>query len=131
MYYVQLATPLLQSSSHPDHDSQSYIKCRVLLSSKIREIRFRYRVVMARWNLVVVVLVVILYQPETTHAHGRLRTPPSRVSMWRDGYNTPKEYTDNQYNCGGFAVRNSYFISTLLSRHKTLNQCWFNVGSAS
>ena len=64
---------------------------------------------MAGWNLVVVVLVVMLYQPQTTNAHGRLRTPPSRVSMWRDDYDTPIDHDDNEYNCGGFYVRNLYF----------------------
>ena len=63
---------------------------------------------MAGWNFVMVVLVVIICQPQTTNAHGRLRTPPSRVSMWRDGFNNPIDYTDNQYNCGGLKVRNCY-----------------------
>ena len=36
--------------------------------------------------------------------HGRLMEPPSRGSMWRVGFNTPKDYNDNQLNCGGFAV---------------------------
>eukprot|EP00918_Siedleckia_nematoides_P023786 GHVU01051336.1.p1 GENE.GHVU01051336.1~~GHVU01051336.1.p1 ORF type:complete len:285 (-),score=6.29 GHVU01051336.1:129-983(-) len=45
-------------------------------------------------TLMVVVAVVA--------GHGRLREPPSRSSMWRDGYNTPKNYNDNQLYCGGF-----------------------------
>ncbi|KAJ8319947.1 hypothetical protein KUTeg_001534 [Tegillarca granosa] len=35
--------------------------------------------------------------------HGRLWDPPSRSSMWRQGYSTPHNYNDNQLNCGGFA----------------------------
>ena len=36
--------------------------------------------------------------------HGRLRYPPSRASMWRDGYPTPPDYNDNQGFCGGQIV---------------------------
>eukprot|EP00095_Tigriopus_kingsejongensis_P000887 maker-scaffold409_size180341-snap-gene-0.25 protein:Tk00887 transcript:maker-scaffold409_size180341-snap-gene-0.25-mRNA-1 annotation:"hypothetical protein DAPPUDRAFT_317372" len=35
-------------------------------------------------------------------SHGRLRIPPSRASMWRDGYDTVPNYNDNQVFCGGF-----------------------------
>ncbi|XP_069134843.1 uncharacterized protein [Argopecten irradians] len=34
--------------------------------------------------------------------HGRLLEPPSRASMWRRGFNSPKNYNDNQLFCGGF-----------------------------
>ncbi|CAG2226630.1 unnamed protein product [Mytilus edulis] len=34
--------------------------------------------------------------------HGRLISPPGRSTMWRYGYNTPKNYNDNQLYCGGF-----------------------------
>ncbi len=36
--------------------------------------------------------------------HGRLVEPPSRSSMWRLGYNTPRNYQDNELFCGGFQV---------------------------
>lgn len=36
------------------------------------------------------------------YGHGRLLEPPSRSSMWRVGFKTPKNYNDNQLNCGGF-----------------------------
>ena len=36
--------------------------------------------------------------------HGRLIEPPMRSSMWRYGFKTPKNYNDNELNCGGFAV---------------------------
>lgn len=36
--------------------------------------------------------------------HGRLISPPGRSTMWRYGYNTPKNYNDNQLYCGGFNV---------------------------
>ncbi|CAM1306500.1 Uncharacterised protein g4379 [Pycnogonum litorale] len=34
--------------------------------------------------------------------HGRLRSPPSRSSMWRDGFSNPTNYQDNELFCGGF-----------------------------
>ena len=34
-------------------------------------------------------------------SHGRLNLPASRVSAWRNGFNTPPEYTDNETHCGG------------------------------
>ena len=33
--------------------------------------------------------------------HGRLIEPPSRASAWRYGFDTPKDYDDNQGFCGG------------------------------
>ncbi|GFO05726.1 cell wall integrity and stress response component 4-like [Plakobranchus ocellatus] len=33
--------------------------------------------------------------------HGRLRSPPGRSTMWRDGFRTVKNYQDNELNCGG------------------------------
>ena len=37
--------------------------------------------------------------------HGRLREPPSRASMWRDGFpQNGFNYDDNQLYCGGFGV---------------------------
>ncbi|XP_043191633.1 uncharacterized protein LOC122364896 [Amphibalanus amphitrite] len=33
--------------------------------------------------------------------HGRLQDPPCRASMWRFGYDTLPDYTDNQLFCGG------------------------------
>ncbi|KAL5016883.1 hypothetical protein ScPMuIL_006472 [Solemya velum] len=38
----------------------------------------------------------------TILGHGRLIEPPSRSSMWRYGFNTPKNYNDNELFCGGF-----------------------------
>ncbi|XP_037091409.1 uncharacterized protein LOC119111709 [Pollicipes pollicipes] len=33
--------------------------------------------------------------------HGRLKDPPCRASMWRYGWDTPEDYTDNELFCGG------------------------------
>ncbi|XP_069122394.1 uncharacterized protein [Argopecten irradians] len=47
------------------------------------------------WLLLTLVVAV--------RGHGRLWEPPSRSSMFRQGYKTPPNYNDNQLNCGGFA----------------------------
>ena len=39
-----------------------------------------------------------------SEGHGRLREPPSRGSMWRDGFSNPPNYNDNELNCGGRGV---------------------------
>ena len=36
--------------------------------------------------------------------HGRLHQPPGRSTMWRHGFNTPRNYNDNELFCGGFGV---------------------------
>lgn len=40
--------------------------------------------------------------------HGRLRIPPARTSMWREGFNTTKNYNDAELNCGGFNFQWDY-----------------------
>ncbi|XP_069137862.1 uncharacterized protein [Argopecten irradians] len=47
------------------------------------------------------VLVLYCWLP-TGHGHGRLIEPPMRSSAWRYGFPTPKNYNDNELNCGGF-----------------------------
>ncbi|XP_068245100.1 uncharacterized protein [Palaemon carinicauda] len=37
------------------------------------------------------------------NGHGRLYEPPSRASAWRFGFNTPRDYNDNEGFCGGFS----------------------------
>ena len=37
--------------------------------------------------------------------HGMLLDPPSRNSAWRVGFDTPKNWNDNEQNCGGFATQ--------------------------
>ena len=37
--------------------------------------------------------------------HGRLISPPSRNSAWRYDFDTPRQDTDNELNCGGFNVQ--------------------------
>ena len=47
-----------------------------------------------------VALLMLLCAMEI-RGHGRLRVPPSRGSMWRDGFNNPINYNDNELFCGG------------------------------
>ncbi|XP_033748370.1 uncharacterized protein LOC117333264 [Pecten maximus] len=54
---------------------------------------------MLRWICTYVLLA--LYVAEV-RGHGRLLEPPSRASMWRRGFHSPKNYNDNQLFCGGF-----------------------------
>ncbi|XP_046738538.1 uncharacterized protein LOC124406905 [Diprion similis] len=37
--------------------------------------------------------------------HGRLVDPPSRASMWRYGFDNPRDYDDNQGYCGGYSIQ--------------------------
>ncbi|RXG66862.1 hypothetical protein Avbf_17296 [Armadillidium vulgare] len=39
------------------------------------------------------------------YGHGRLMDPPSRNAMWREGYDNPPDYNDNQLYCGGLTVQ--------------------------
>ncbi|PVD36382.1 hypothetical protein C0Q70_03364 [Pomacea canaliculata] len=47
-------------------------------------------------------LVVFLDLLTSACGHGRLMEPPSRSSMWREGFNTPRNDDDNALSCGGF-----------------------------
>ncbi|KAK2165238.1 hypothetical protein LSH36_53g07025 [Paralvinella palmiformis] len=52
-----------------------------------------------------VFLTFCVILPTSVCGHGRLIEPPSRASMWRYGYHTTPNYSDNQLFCGGFAVQ--------------------------
>jgi hypothetical protein len=34
--------------------------------------------------------------------HGRLEDPPGRSTMWRQGFENPANYNDDEVYCGGF-----------------------------
>ncbi|KAK0058915.1 solute carrier family 25 (mitochondrial carrier protein) member 16 [Biomphalaria pfeifferi] len=59
------------------------------------------------FNLVTfVVLAAGVWRPHfVVEGHGRLIEPPSRATMWRQGYPTPENYDDNQLFCGGVGVQ--------------------------
>ncbi|KAG8199106.1 hypothetical protein JTE90_016243 [Oedothorax gibbosus] len=50
-------------------------------------------------------LIVILYKIKSVWCHARLMEPPSRSSMWRHGYETPKNYDDDGLYCGGMQTQ--------------------------
>jgi len=51
--------------------------------------------------------IILCIIPMLTHVrgHGYLIQPPARGSAWRVGFNTPRDVTDNEENCGGFATQ--------------------------
>ncbi|KAI0231353.1 hypothetical protein LSAT2_018283, partial [Lamellibrachia satsuma] len=52
-----------------------------------------------------VALLMLLCAVEI-RGHGRLRVPPSRSSMWREGFNNPINYNDHELFCGGAWYQN-------------------------
>ncbi|CAN7940817.1 unnamed protein product [Ixodes hexagonus] len=55
--------------------------------------------------LAVAAVLSLTWYSQPCHAHGRLMEPPSRSSMWRMGFKTPKNYNDNELFCGGYSVQ--------------------------
>lgn len=50
-------------------------------------------------------LAVVAWLTVPSSQHGRMMEPPSRSSMWRVGFPTPKNENDNALYCGGFGVQ--------------------------
>ena len=50
-------------------------------------------------QLVSLCITLALFQ--FIHGHGYMENPPARNSMWRYGFNNPKNYNDNEFFCGG------------------------------
>lgn len=63
-------------------------------------------------KLIYCLLFGVALLPNLIDAHGRLREPPSRSSMWRDGFINPPNYNDNELNCGGAGVNSFIHLST-------------------
>ena len=59
------------------------------------------------------VFLLLVVFPYVT-GHGYLADPPARNSMWRYGFDTPKNYNDAEQNCGGFSVSKIYFYVAML-----------------
>lgn len=51
-----------------------------------------------QWLLYATLLALVI----NVAGHGRLMKPVSRASMWREGFDNPADYNDNQGFCGGF-----------------------------
>ena len=69
-------------------------------------------------NLVVIFTLIFIVQD--VYGHGRLRTPASRASMWREGFDNPPDYSDNQGFCGGATVSSisSLHFATVFENHR-------------
>ena len=65
------------------------------------------------------------------YGHGRLLEPPSRSSMWRVGFKTPKNYNDNQLNCGGFMVSLKLTVVFMFVCLMVLNATFNNISVIS
>ena len=50
-------------------------------------------------------LIAAAFLLDEVASHGRMLDPPGRSSMWRVGFNTPKNFNDNALNCGSKSVR--------------------------
>lgn len=50
-------------------------------------------------------LLVVANVIATVFGHGYMEDPPSRNSAWRKFPQRPKQFTDNELNCGGFSVQ--------------------------
>ena len=69
---------------------------------------------------IAIICIVLGY----VQGHGRLLQPPSRASMWRFGFDNPRDDTDNEGNCGGRSVRFLYlswrFLELSMSKKRQL-----------
>ena len=52
-------------------------------------------------NILAFALLNALIYLNSIEAHGRMIDPPQRGSMWRVGYDVPKDYNDMSGYCGG------------------------------
>ena len=50
-------------------------------------------------------LFVALSLADVVLGHGRLIDPASRNAAWRFGFKNPKNYNDNEQNCGGYSIQ--------------------------
>lgn len=51
-----------------------------------------------------VVLTIFFIRIMKIQGHGRTMDPVGRGSAWRKGFQTPRNYNDNESFCGGFTV---------------------------
>lgn len=55
-------------------------------------------------RVVILTLLVAIQLIGVSHGHGRILDPPGRSSMWRRGFEAPRNDNDNGLNCGGQGV---------------------------
>ncbi len=53
----------------------------------------------------IVTTTLILCLVNLIAGHGRLIDPAARNAMWRFGFPNPKNYNDNELNCGGYSTQ--------------------------
>lgn len=58
--------------------------------------------------MIAAVCLTLLAMFWSVHGHGYLENPPARNTMWRQGFDTPKNYNDMGMNCGGASVSTFY-----------------------
>ena len=51
------------------------------------------------------VAILILGVSSYVSGHGMMLQPVARNSMWRKGFPNPRNYNDNELNCGGFSTQ--------------------------
>ncbi|XP_046551505.1 mucin-5AC-like [Haliotis rubra] len=56
-------------------------------------------------TVITLVFCICLMVLPDVQGHGRLVEPPSRSSMWRYGFDNPRNYNDNELYCGGFQTQ--------------------------
>ena len=85
-----------------------FLRLRALIKGRQRRVPVSLSVPVSRLNMILPALllggaVVALLVP-TSEGHGYMVDPPGRASMWRENWDTPINYGDNQLFCGGFKV---------------------------
>ena len=50
-------------------------------------------------------IILLVFAVKSSLQHARLMEPPSRASMRRVGFPTPRDVDDNQSYCGGYGVQ--------------------------
>merc|ERR1711990_291032 len=57
---------------------------------------------MATKLLLSIFALTICFVIQQADAHGYMKDPAGRASAWRFGFKTPRNYEDDECNCGGF-----------------------------
>ena len=52
-------------------------------------------------NKIILIIFGLILHLILIESHGRMMDPPQRGSMWRVGYDVPKDYNDMSGYCGG------------------------------
>ena len=61
--------------------------------------------------MIIALFLIVALSVAEVAGHGRLMNPPARNSMWRDGFESEPNYSDNGLNCGGASVSLTFSLS--------------------